>query len=187
MEESTTSRQCLQFSGAGAGGFGCGICTEQLSCLQQQIDFWHYGFTIQGTKLGGAGYTGQMVGVAMTQFDGISALSEIDTITVAGEVVADSHTHCYRHLHRQLRLHGHLNHHLHRSAAADHGELCRRRWGSRNGRRGHQRGRTRESSPPAASGKGGFPDRGLRLADGPGERQDRGSRSDHPYVQLPSG
>ncbi len=52
-----------------------------------------YGFSIQGTKLGGAGYTGQQVGVAMTQFDGIGALSQIDTVTVAGEVVADfTHT-----------------------------------------------------------------------------------------------
>jgi hypothetical protein len=52
-----------------------------------------YGFTIQGTKLGGSGYTGQQVGVAMTEFDGVSTLSQIDTITVAGEVVSDfTHT-----------------------------------------------------------------------------------------------
>ena len=53
----------------------------------------NYGFNIQGTKLGGAGYTGQQVGVAMTQFDGVSALTQIDTVTMAGKVVADfTHT-----------------------------------------------------------------------------------------------
>ncbi|MGA7906980.1 MAG: hypothetical protein WCA16_06190 [Candidatus Sulfotelmatobacter sp.] len=52
-----------------------------------------YGFNIQGTKLGGMGPVGQQVGVAMTTFDGIGGFSQIDTVTVAGTVVADfTHT-----------------------------------------------------------------------------------------------
>jgi len=53
----------------------------------------NYGFTIQGNKLGGQGPTGPQVGVAMTEFDGKGGLSQIDTVTVSGEVVADfTHT-----------------------------------------------------------------------------------------------
>src|ERR1022692_1290528 len=53
----------------------------------------NYGFNLQGTKLGGTGPIGQQVGVAMTQFDGQGSFTQIDTVTVAGEVVADyTHT-----------------------------------------------------------------------------------------------
>src|ERR1039458_4753697 len=53
----------------------------------------NYGFTVQGTKLGGAGPTCPQVGVAMTQFDGKGGLSQIDTVTIDGEVVSDwTHT-----------------------------------------------------------------------------------------------
>jgi hypothetical protein len=53
----------------------------------------NYGFTIQGNKLGGQGPTGPQVGVAMTEFDGKGGLTQIDTVTVSGEVVADfTHT-----------------------------------------------------------------------------------------------
>lgn len=48
-----------------------------------------YGFTVQGTKLGGLGPTGQQVGVAMTEFDGKGGLTQIDTVTIDGKVVAD--------------------------------------------------------------------------------------------------
>jgi hypothetical protein len=52
-----------------------------------------YGFTVQGTKLGGMGPTGQQVGVALTEFDGKGSLTQIDTVTIDGEIVADfSHT-----------------------------------------------------------------------------------------------
>lgn len=52
-----------------------------------------YGFTIAGTKLGGLGPIGAQVGVAMTEFDGKENLSQIDTVTVDGKVVADfTHT-----------------------------------------------------------------------------------------------
>ena len=53
----------------------------------------NYGFSIQGTKLGGLGPTGQQVGVAMTEFDGNGNLTQIDTVTVAGNIVSDwTHT-----------------------------------------------------------------------------------------------
>src|SRR6201998_1142226 len=48
-----------------------------------------YGFTVQGTKLGGLGPTGQQVGIAMTEFDGKGNLTQIDTVTIDGKVVAD--------------------------------------------------------------------------------------------------
>lgn len=52
-----------------------------------------YGFTIQGTKLAGLGPTGPQVGVAMAQFDGKGGFTQIDTVTINGEVVADfTHT-----------------------------------------------------------------------------------------------
>lgn len=72
---------------------GVGYAQNSFSVCNNKLIAGNYGFTIQGTKLGGAGYTGQQEGVAMTQFDGIGALSQIDTVTVAGEVVADfTHT-----------------------------------------------------------------------------------------------
>ncbi len=50
-----------------------------------------YGFTLTGTKLGGAPGTpvGPQVGVAMTTFDGAGNLSQIDSVTVGGNVVSD--------------------------------------------------------------------------------------------------
>ncbi len=48
-----------------------------------------YGFTIQGTKLGGMGFVGQQVGVALAQFDGDGNFTQIDTVTIAGNVVSD--------------------------------------------------------------------------------------------------
>jgi hypothetical protein len=53
----------------------------------------NYGFTVQGVKLGGMGPTGQQIGVAMTEFDGKGNLTQIDTVTIDGKVVADfTHT-----------------------------------------------------------------------------------------------
>ncbi len=52
-----------------------------------------YGFTIQGTKLGGLGFVGQQVGVAMATFDGNGNFTQIDSVTIAGNVVSDfTHT-----------------------------------------------------------------------------------------------
>jgi hypothetical protein len=53
----------------------------------------NYGFTVQGAKLGGLGPTGAQIGVAMTEFDGKGNLTQIDTVTIDGKVVADfTHT-----------------------------------------------------------------------------------------------
>jgi hypothetical protein len=66
--------------------------TEDWRCNNELIR-GTYGFTVQGTKLGGAGPTGQQVGVAITEFDGKGNLSQIDTVTIDGKVVADfTHT-----------------------------------------------------------------------------------------------
>jgi len=66
---------------------------ESPSACNNRIIAGNYGFTIQGNKLGGQGPTGPQVGVAMTQFDGKGGLTQIDTVTVSGDVVADfTHT-----------------------------------------------------------------------------------------------
>ncbi|HEX4783628.1 MAG TPA: hypothetical protein VH350_04765 [Candidatus Sulfotelmatobacter sp.] len=53
----------------------------------------NYGFILTGNKLAGNGPVGPQVGVAMTHFDGDAGLTQIDTVTVAGKVVADfTHT-----------------------------------------------------------------------------------------------
>lgn len=48
-----------------------------------------YGFTIEGTKLGGPGATGPQVGVAMTQFKPDGTLSQIDAVVIDGVQVSD--------------------------------------------------------------------------------------------------
>jgi len=66
--------------------------TNSPACNNQLIA-GNYGFTVQGTKLGGHGPVGQQVGIALTYFDGLGGLSQIDTVTIAGTVVADfTHT-----------------------------------------------------------------------------------------------
>jgi hypothetical protein len=72
--------------GALASAYGQPTCSNRLIAGV-------YGFTVQGNKLAGMGPVGPMVGVALTQFDGMGGLTQIDTVTVAGEVVADfTHT-----------------------------------------------------------------------------------------------
>jgi len=66
--------------------------TASAGCTNRLLS-GYYGFTIQGTKLGGLGFTGQQVGVAMAQFDGNGNFTQIDTVTIAGNVVSDfTHT-----------------------------------------------------------------------------------------------
>jgi hypothetical protein len=68
--------------------------TEAPACKNSLIA-GNYGFTIQGTKLSGMGPTGPQVGVAMAHFDGNTPghFTQIDTVTINGEVVADfTHT-----------------------------------------------------------------------------------------------
>lgn len=48
-----------------------------------------YGFTIEGTKLGGPGPVGPQVGVAMTDFDGKGDLVQIDSVTIGGVQIAN--------------------------------------------------------------------------------------------------
>jgi hypothetical protein len=47
-----------------------------------------YGFTIEGTKLGGNGPVGPQVGVAMTEFYGDGTLEQIDSVTIDGNHAA---------------------------------------------------------------------------------------------------
>jgi hypothetical protein len=48
-----------------------------------------YGFTLQGTKLGGPAPIGPQVGVAMANFDGDGNLAQVDTVTINGEEVSN--------------------------------------------------------------------------------------------------
>jgi hypothetical protein len=69
--------------------FGSAYAQSDSAACTNKLIAGNYGFTVQGTKLAGAGPTGPQVGVAMTQFDGKGNLSQIDTVTIDGEVVAD--------------------------------------------------------------------------------------------------
>jgi hypothetical protein len=68
---------------------GSGYAQSNSPTCNNKLIKGNYGFTVQGNKLGGQGPTGQQVGVAMTQFDGKGGLTQIDTVTIGGEVVAD--------------------------------------------------------------------------------------------------
>jgi hypothetical protein len=75
------------------GALGSGYAQSQSAACNNRLIAGNYGFVIQGNKLGGQGPTGPQVGVAMTHFDGKGGLTQIDTVTVSGEVVADfTHT-----------------------------------------------------------------------------------------------
>jgi FtsP/CotA-like multicopper oxidase with cupredoxin domain len=76
------------------GALGSGYAqSEPLAACNNTLIAGDYGFTIQGNKLGGQGPIGPQIGVAMTEFDGRGGLTQIDTVTVNGEVVADfTHT-----------------------------------------------------------------------------------------------
>src|ERR1035438_5711096 len=72
---------------------GSGYAQSESPACNNKLIAGNYGFTIQGNKLGGQGPTGPQVGVAMTEFNGKVGLTQIDTVTVSGEVVADfTHT-----------------------------------------------------------------------------------------------
>jgi hypothetical protein len=75
------------------GALGSGYAQSASPACNNKLIAGNFGFTIQGNKLGGQGPTGPQVGVAMTEFDGKDGLTQIDTVTVNGEVVADfTHT-----------------------------------------------------------------------------------------------
>jgi hypothetical protein len=73
--------------------WGSGFAQSDSPACNNKLIEGNYGFTIQGNKLGGQGPTGPQVGIAMTQFDGKGGFTQIDTVTINGEVVADfTHT-----------------------------------------------------------------------------------------------
>ena len=75
------------------GALGSGYGQSDSPDCNNQLIQGSYGFTLQGTKLGGMGPTGLQVGVAMADFDGNGSFKQIDTVTIAGTVVADfTHT-----------------------------------------------------------------------------------------------
>jgi hypothetical protein len=72
---------------------GSGYAQSEAPACSTKLLAGNYGFTIQGSKLVGPGPTGPQVGVAMTEFDGKGGLTQIDAVTIGGEVVADfTHT-----------------------------------------------------------------------------------------------
>ncbi len=75
------------------GALASGYAQSQSSACNNTLIAGNYGFTIQGNKLGGSGPVGPQVVVSMTEFDGKGGLTQIDTVTVSGDVVADfTHT-----------------------------------------------------------------------------------------------
>ncbi len=75
------------------GAWGSVYGQSTTAACNNRLIAGNYGFTIQGNKLLGQGPTGPQVGVAMTEFDGKGGLTQIDSVTVNGEVVADfTHT-----------------------------------------------------------------------------------------------
>jgi hypothetical protein len=75
------------------GALGSGYAQSGSVACTNKLIAGNYGFTIQGNKLAGPGPIGPQVGVAMTRFDGKGSFTQIDTVTINGEVVADfTHT-----------------------------------------------------------------------------------------------
>jgi hypothetical protein len=68
---------------------GSGYAQTKSHVCNNKLIAGYYGFTLQGNKLAGMGPTGSQVGVAMTKFDGKDGLTQIDTVTIDGEVVSD--------------------------------------------------------------------------------------------------
>jgi hypothetical protein len=70
----------------GSASARAAVCTNKLLA-------GNYGVVVQGTKLGGLGFIGQQVGVASATYDGNGNFTQIDTVTIAGNVVSDfTHT-----------------------------------------------------------------------------------------------
>jgi hypothetical protein len=70
-------------------GLGSGHAQSNSPACDNRLIQGNYGFTIKGTKLAGMGPAGPQTGVAMTEFDGKGTFTQIDTVTINGEVVAD--------------------------------------------------------------------------------------------------
>jgi len=71
------------------GSVGAGYAQSTSPACNDKLIAGVYGFTVEGSKLGGLGPVGPQVGVAMTQFDGDGRLTQIDTVTINGVVVSD--------------------------------------------------------------------------------------------------
>lgn len=72
---------------------GAGFAQSELTACNNRLIAGDYGFQVHGTKLAGPGPTGLQEGVAMAEFDGRGNLTQIDTVTIGGAVVADfTHT-----------------------------------------------------------------------------------------------
>ena len=113
------------------GALGSGYAQSQSPACNNKLIAGNYGFRLEGNKLGGQGPTGPQVGVAMTEFDGNGGLTQIDTVTVDGIVVADfSHSPATGTYTSELfRLHRHLHNQLHRRPTAHHHKFrCCGRW-----------------------------------------------------------
>jgi len=75
------------------GAFGSAQAQNNFFACNDWLIAGSYGFVVHGTKLVGPGPTGSQVGVALAQFDGKGNFTQIDTVTIGGEVVADfTHT-----------------------------------------------------------------------------------------------
>jgi hypothetical protein len=70
-------------------GLGSGRAQSNSPACDNRLIEGNYGFSLKGTKLAGMGPTGPQTGVAMTEFDGKGTFTQIDTVTINGEVVAD--------------------------------------------------------------------------------------------------
>jgi len=82
----------VALAGLTLGLFGSAYAADSPFCNNRLIA-GSYGFTVEGTKLGGPGPVGPQVGVAMTDFDGNGNLTQIDSVTINGVTVADwTHT-----------------------------------------------------------------------------------------------
>ena len=72
---------------------GSGLAQSSSPACNNKLIAGNYGFTIQGNKLSGPGPVGPQVGVAMAHFDGNGGFTQVDTVTIGGNVVSDfTHT-----------------------------------------------------------------------------------------------
>lgn len=75
------------------GALGASFGQSTASGCNNKLIAGNFGFTVQGTKLAGPGPIGPQVGVAMARFDGKGKFTQVDTVTIDGEVVSDfTHT-----------------------------------------------------------------------------------------------
>lgn len=76
------------------GAVKSGYALDDTAACNDKLLTGHYGFTLQGTKLVSPGPTGSQVGVAMADFDGEGTFTQIDTVTINGELTSDfTHPH----------------------------------------------------------------------------------------------